>query len=742
MNKSVSIKQEEQSPSDLLEARIRVLIQQMTLQEKIGQLHQVDAGGETISDTLRADVANGRIGSVINQDSLIVGNELQHIAVKESRLGIPLLAGRDVVHGFRTVMPIPLGQAASWNPDIVREGARIAALEARRNGINWTFAPMIDIARDARWGRIAEGFGEDPYLTGTLGAAMTAGFQGDDLGAPGSIAACAKHFAGYGASESGRDYNTTNIPENELRNIYLPPFKAAIDAGAATLMSSFSDIDGVPATANAFLLKQVLREEWGFDGMVVSDWDSVRELSVHGLTANDREAAFEAASAGVDMEMSGGAFIDHLADLVEGGQIALAEIDHKVANILRVKFRLGLFEAPFTEPDDYPAFGSTEALAVSKLAATDSAVLLQNRASTLPLDIEDLSSLAVIGPLADAPAEQLGTWVFDGDAGLSVTPLQAIRDMTAGQIEVSYAPALTSTRDQSTDLFDDAITAAQGADAVLLFLGEEAILSGEAHSRADINLPGAQVQLVRELRKAGKPIIAVIMSGRPLTLDNILDDTDAILFAWHPGSMAGPALCDLLFGLVSPSGKLPVTFPKAVGQIPLYYNHKNTGRPPSPNTIVHIDDIEPGATQTSLGMTAFHLDTGYKPRFPFGFGLSYSTFEYSHLEISTSSLQVGEKLQISVQLTNTGPMAASETTQLYIRDLVGSVTRPVRELKRFAKTHLRPGETRTLTFELETRDLSFYRRDQSFGVEPGEFHLWVGGDSTCDLRAEFRLEAG
>ena len=724
-----------------VETRIGALLADMTLAEKVGQMSQVNVGDSRIHDSLATGIRNGQVGSVLNVVDVEIVNELQRIAVEESRLGIPLLVGRDVIHGFKTVMPIPLGQAASWNPDILRSGARVAAREAAAAGINWTFAPMIDISRDARWGRIAESLGEDPHLAGVLGSAMVEGFQGSDVSLPGSVAACGKHFAGYGASESGRDYATTNIPENEMRNVYLRPFKAVVDAGVMSLMTSFSDIDGVPATANSFLLRKILRTEWGFNGFVVSDWDSVRQLSVHGLTANDRESAFEAASAGVSMEMHGDAFQNNLARLVEDGQIDIHVIDEAVAGILRAKFRLGLFEKPFTEPEQLPPIADVDALETARRAALESAVLLRNERQVLPLNADELRSLAIVGPLADAPNEQLGTWIFDGDPELSVTPLEAIRTLVGDDVDVRYVKALETSRSRDNRAFDDAHKAAAAADAVLLFLGEESILSGEAHSRADIGLPGAQAELVQKLRETGKPLVAVIMAGRPLTLSNIVNEVDAILFAWHPGTMGGPAIADLLFGVESPSGKLPVTFPRMVGQIPIYYNQKNTGKPPTPETVVLIDDIDASAPQLSTGMTSFHLDAGYTPLFPFGYGLSYASFGYDNIRLSASEVRIGESVTISVDVTNTSNTAADEVVQLYVRDLVGNVTRPVRELKGFRRIRLGPGESVTVDFELHTDDLAFFGRDNTLITEPGRFHVWVGGSSEAELGAHFDIVA-
>jgi beta-glucosidase len=726
--------------SDLsVEQRIESLIAQMTLIEKIGQMSQVNAGdGDPVQD-LGDAIRQGRIGSILNQVNRDTVNELQRVAVEESRLGIPLLVGRDVIHGFQTVMPIPIGQAATWNPDLVRDGARLAATEAASAGINWTFAPMIDITRDPRWGRIAESPGEDPYLASAMAVAMVQGLQGDDLTAPGTIAACAKHFAGYGESESGRDYATTNIPENELRNVHLRPFKAAVDAGVVTLMASFSDLNGVPASGNEFLMRKVLRDEWGFEGFVVSDWNSIPQLATHGLTSGDRESALEAVKAGVDMEMASHTYIEYLPELIRDGLVSEDVIDEAVANILRVKFELGLFKHPFVEDDRLPDVDREAGLAIARRAALQSAVLLKNDDATLPLAKDNVDSVAVIGPLADTPYEQLGTWIFDGDPQLSVTPLQGIRGLVGNDVDVRFVQALEISRSRSTEGFDEAVDVAASSDAVVLILGEESILSGEAHSRADISLPGAQAELVHRIRETGRPVIAVIMAGRPLTLTNIIDSVDAILFAWHPGTMGGEAIADLLFGVESPSGKLPVTFPRMVGQIPIYYSQKNTGKPPTPETAVLLDDIPVRATQTSLGNTAYHLDAGYTPLFAFGYGLSYAEFGYSNLKLSESELAIGDTLAVSAEVTNRGNMAAEEVVQLYIRDLVGNVTRPVKELKGFKRVRIDPGETITVRFELQTDNLAFYGRDNRLVTEPGDFHVWIGGSSETELRGEFTV---
>jgi len=722
-----------------LDRRVADLMARMTLTEKIGQMAQVNAFGGGIPVAAQEALTAGRIGSILNEVNVNIVNEMQRIAVEESRLGIPLMIGRDVIHGFKTVLPIPLGQAATWNPELVRKGARMSALEAASTGINWTFAPMIDVTRDPRWGRIAESLGEDPYLHSVLGAAMVKGFQGDDLAEHGTIAACAKHFAGYGASESGRDYNTTNIPENELRNVYLPPFHAAVEAGVATIMASFSDLDGIPASGNRFLMRQVLREEWGFEGFVVSDWASIEQLTVHGLTANDKEAAFEALGAGVNMEMASTTYTNHLEELLQEGRISIQQIDEMVEGILRVKFRMGLFENPYTDPSSYPAISNPEHLATARLAALQSLVLLENRNKVLPINKETLGSIAIIGPLADDGYEQMGTWVFDGDAGISQTPLSAIREFVGTDVRVNHVRAMETSRSRSVDGFEKARAAAESSDAVIVFLGEEAILSGEAHSRADIDLPGNQAELLRVLHETGKPLIAVILAGRPLTLENVLDHTDAILYAWHPGTMGGPAITDVLFGVESPAGKLPVTFPKMVGQVPIYYAHKHTGKPATADTFRSIDDIPVRMPQSSSGFVSSHLDAGYSPRYPFGYGLSYTEFSYSDIRLSGNRVALGEPVTVKAVVTNTGDVEADEIVQLYIRDLVGNVTRPVKELKGFQRLRLQPGDSQTVEFVLEPDDLAFYGRDMKLINEPGDFHVWIGGSSEAELRAEFTV---
>lgn len=711
----------------------------MTTEEKIGQMSQFFSHGEYISEHLAESIRQGRVGSVLNEVRLHTVNELQRLAVEESRLGIPLLVGRDVIHGFNTIFPIPLGQAASWCSKTVKQCARISALEAATVGVNWTFAPMIDISRDPRWGRIAESLGEDPHLCSVLGVAMVEGFQGDALHKDGNIAACAKHFAGYGAGESGRDYSTVNIPENELRNVYLPPFKAVADAGVATFMSAFNDLNGVPASGNKWLMTDILRQEWNYPGFVVSDWESIQQLTTHGFSKDNKDAAYEAANAGIDMEMVSTTYLDHLPDLLAQGHISIQQVDTAVTKILQLKWQLGLFDSPYTDASMLPVPLNPEHLQIAKDAAIKSGVLLKNENNILPLSAESLHSIAIIGPLADDPYEQLGTWIFDGDSQYSQTCLQAIKQLLLGQVSIKHVKAMQTSRSYNQADFKQAVDSASAADVAVLILGEESILSGEAHCRAEIGLPGCQEQLIDAIAQTGTPIVLVIMAGRPLTIEDILPKVDAVLFAWHPGTMGGPAIADLLFGKAYPSGKLPVTFPRKVGQVPIYYAQKHSGKPATEATYVHMDDIPVRSPQTSLGMAATHLDTHFSPLFPFGFGLSYTQFHYQNLEISSKTLHLGETLTIKVLLTNTGKIEGEEVVQLYIRDLVGSVTRPVKELKDFKRVKLAAGESGYITFDLCTDKLAFYDRNMQLNIEAGQFHLWVGGCSQTGLRDEFEI---
>lgn len=715
----------------LLEAKIDKVLAVMSLKEKIGQTAQRGKSSRVkkLPKELKEAVRNGEIGSFLNIMNKEDAKELQRIAVEESPSGIPLIFARDVIHGFKTIFPIPLGQAASFNPELVEQGSRIAAIEASTSGIRWTFAPMLDISRDPRWGRIAESAGEDAYLTSVLAKAYIKGFQGDSLSNPTSMAACAKHFVGYGAAEGGRDYNTANINDQALHNVYLKPFKAAVDANVATFMTGFNELNGVPASGNNYILKDVLRDQWHFDGFVVSDWNSITEMINHGVAIDEKEAAEKAVNAMLDMEMTSTSYQDNLEKLIEDSKFSVAGLDKIVKNILRIKFRLELFENPYFETNDGILYDKKH-LSAAKNSAVESVVLLKNNASVLP--IKSTQRIAIIGPLANAPHEQLGTWTFDGEKDKTITPLKAFEEDK--NYKVRYAEGLTYSRDKSTANFYKAKQAAWSSDVILFFGGEEAILSGEAHSRADINLPGAQEELIIELSKTGKPIVLVIMAGRPITLGNILDKVDAVVMGWHPGTMGGPALKDLLTGVVSPSGKLPITWPKQVGQIPMYYNHKKTGRPVVSHEFVQMDSIPIGAWQSSLGNTSHYIDAGYLPQYPFGFGMSYTNFKYDEITISDESPKIGDAISVGVKVTNIGKMKAKETIQLYFRDLVGSSTRPVKELLRFEKIELAPGASKVVTFNFSTEDLAFYNQEKKWVTEPGEFKLWIAKHSQDETK--------
>ncbi len=715
------------------ERKVEDLLGKMTLEEKIGQMNQLSPWdfGE-----LAAKVRNGEVGSILNYTDPELVDSIQRIAVEESRLGIPLLVARDVVHGYKTILPIPLGQAATFNPEIVEKGARMAATEASSDGVRWTFAPMIDIARDPRWGRIAESCGEDPYLTSVMGAAMIRGFQGDSLSDPSSLAACAKHFVAYGAAEGGRDYNSTYIPERLLRNVYLPPFKSAVDAGCASFMTSFNDNDGVPSTANSFVLRNILRDEWKFDGMVVSDWTSISEMIVHGFCTDATDAAEKAVNAGVDMDMVSEAYINHLAASVKEGNVSMNTIDDAVRNILRLKFRLGLFESPYVSTSQEVKY-CDEHLEIARKAAEQSVILLKNSQETLPLS-DRTGTIAVAGPMADAPYEQLGTWVFDGEKSYTQTPLEALRALYGDKVDIIYEPGLCYSRDKSMSGIAKAVAAAGKADVIIAFLGEEAILSGEAHSLANVELQGAQTELLRALSKTGKPLVTVIMAGRPLVITEEAEISDAVLYSFHPGTMGGPAIADILFGKVNPSGKTPVTFPRMLGQIPVYYAQNQTGRPANAEEML-IEEIPVEAGQTSVGCRSFYLDAGTSPLFPFGYGLSYTSFEYSGLDLPAGSIPRDGELTFSVNLKNAGKHDGTEIVQVYVQDKAGSVTRPVKELKAFQRIFLKKGESRRVSFSVPVSELAFWGYDMKYGVDPGDFTLWVGTSSANGLSADFNV---
>lgn len=724
-------------PQDMKATAINQLLGEMTIKEKIGQLQLHNSPDDQDNQPFLERIRNGQVGAVLNEARPEVIRKIQKAAVEESRLGIPLLFGRDVIHGFKTIFPVNIGLAATFNPELIKNGAQIAAAEATSVGINWNFAPMVDVSRDPRWGRIAESFGEDPLLVTEMGMAMLEGFQGNDLSLPHTLAACAKHFVGYAAAEGGRDYNTTNIPEVELWNTYFKPFKALNDHGIASFMTGFNELNGVPATGNKFLFREILKNRWKYNGFVVSDWNSINEMIAHGFAADSREAGIKAMQAGVDMEMASTAYADHLESLIRSGEIPMADLDDAVRRILEVKFSLGLFENPYADPEKVISTPPAMHLEAAKESAIQSFVLLKNENGILPLKKQG-QKVAVIGPMANDRYEQMGTWVFDGDSNLSITPLMALNE-SLGKNKVFYSKGLKTSRDMSHQGFPAAVEAAKKADVTLVFAGEEAIITGEAHCRAYLDLPGAQNDLIREVARTGTPVILVIMTSRPLTIGEISSHADAVIYAWHPGNMAGPALFDVLFGKISPSGKLPVTFPKATGQIPIYYAHKNTGRPADKDSFIPIQDIPVRSNQTSLGNTSHYLDVGFTPLYPFGFGLSYTKFEYSALELSSNTISKDGRLTVSVRLSNTGAYDADEVVQLYIRDKVASITRPVKELKGFKRVSTAAGEIKTIEFVLTAEDLGFYDSRGDFLVEPGEFDVWVGGSSEAKSHAVFHV---
>ena len=718
-----------------IENKVETLLHKMTLEEKLGQMNQLSPWD---FEDLAKRVRKGEVGSILNVVNPEEVNKIQKIAVEESRLGIPLIVSRDVIHGYKTIFPIPLGQAATFNPEVVKEGARVAAIEASADGIRWTFAPMIDVARDPRWGRIAESCGEDPYLNAVMGTAMIKGYQGDSLNDPTAIAARAKHFVAYGAAEGGRDYNSTFIPERVLRNVYLPPFKAAADAGCATFMTSFNDNDGVPSTANSFVLKDVLRKEWKYDGMVVTDWASALEMVNHGFCTDGKDAAEKSVNAGVDMEMVSETFIQNLKQSIAENKVSMETIDNAVRNILRLKFRLGLFDNPYVVTPQTVKYAEKH-LQTAKTAAEQSVILLKNENQTLPFT-DKIKTLAVIGPMADAPYEQMGTWVFDGEKEHTQTPLTAIKKMYGDRVKVLFEKGLDYSRDKNTAGIARAVNAARQADAVVVFVGEESILSGEAHSLANLNLQGAQSQLIKELAATGKPVVTVVMAGRQLVIADEVKVSDAMLYSFHPGTMGGPAIADILFGKVNPSGKTPVTFPRMSGQVPIYYAQHKTGRPANPTEML-IDEIPVEAGQTSVGCRSFYLDAGNSPLFPFGYGLSYTTFEYSNLSLASDKLTAQDTLSISFTLKNTGKYDGTEVVQLYVQDKVGSVTRPVKELKRFQRVTLKAGESTQVSLNLPVSELAFWGYDMNYTVEPGDFTLWVGTNSAEGLTKDFSVSA-
>jgi beta-glucosidase len=706
-----------------IEQRINALIARMTLAEKLGQLQQLDGEYQGNARPEHFEMARkGLLGSTLNVRGAKFTNELQRAAM-ESRLKIPILFGFDVIHGYRTIFPIPLGQAASWDPALVEKDASIAAAEARSVGLHWTFAPMVDITRDPRWGRIMESAGEDPFLGSAMAAANVRGFQGNDYSRPDKIMACAKHFAAYGAGEAGRDYNTVDMSERTLRDTYLVPFKAAKDAGVGSFMTAFDDLNGVPSTANPHILRDILRGEWKFDGLIVSDYTSVKELVAHGLAANDAEAAMYALNAGTDMEMVSRTYNQSGAELVRSGKVSMKTIDDAVRNVLRVKFRLGLFEKPYVDENlEKVTLKKPEYMQAAKESAIKSFVLLKNDKQTLPIS-KNIKRLAVIGALAADKANTLDWWAGDGKAEDSVTILEGLQQkFGANKIRYEAGCDLTCTSD--TD-FNKAVDAAKDSDFTVIVAGETRDISGEAASRSNIDLPGKQIDLIKAIHATGKPYVVVLKNGRPLTINWLAENSPAILETWHAGTMVGPAVADVIFGDANPGGKLPVTFPRSVGQIPLYYNHKSTGRP----------------FEAENRYTSKYLDVPNTPLYPFGYGLSYTQFAITNLRLSRENIAPAESVRVSVDVQNTGLRAGDEVVQLYIRDVAASVTRPVRELKGFRRITLRPGEKRTVEFTLTPKEIGFYDRQMKWTVEPGEFRVFVGDSSVGGLEGSFTVGA-
>ncbi|MCI3221558.1 glycoside hydrolase family 3 N-terminal domain-containing protein [Streptomyces sp. NP-1717] len=711
------------------ESRVKELLDRMTVEEKLGQLQQLawawDTGpGGGGTEAAETAARQGLLGSVLNAVGAGATNALQHIAVEESRLGIPLVFGLDVIHGFHTTFPIPLAQAAAFDPAVTEKDAEVSAREARSNGIHWTFSPMMDVTREPRWGRIAESSGEDPYLTTRYAVAKVRGYQGADLTAADRIAACAKHFVAYGGAEGGRDYNTVDVSEQRLRNLYLPPFRAAVEAGAATVMAGFNTISGIPAHADPHTLTGILKQEWGFDGVVVSDWTGVQELIAHGAAANETEAARRALTAGVDMEMVSTSFVDHGRELLAAGTLSAERLDDAVARVLRLKLRLGLFERPYADESAALTGPTAETRAAAREAAGRCVVLLKNDDGVLPLDVPALRSLAVVGPFADS-GDLLGTWTLPG-APASVPVLRALREALP-YTAVTHAPGV-SAEGADTSGIAEAVAAAEAAEAVVLVVGEPSAISGEAAARSELGLPGAQERLIDAVTATGTPCVVVLVGGRPLTIGAWADGAAAILMAWHPGIEAGNAVADVLTGAVGPGGKLPVTFPRAVGQLPLYYNHERTGRP--------YDPAAPGVKYVSK-----YLDIADGPEFAFGHGLSYTTFTLgdpllSRERIGARELREGATVAVTVAVRNTGDREGEEVVQLYVQDPAATIAQPVRRLRGFRRVRLSAGEEREVRFTLGADDVGHWTNDPAgvLTVEPGEIHVHTGDSSRTRAR--------
>jgi beta-glucosidase len=704
-----------------IERKVNALLAKMTLAEKLGQLQQLDgeANGNFRPEHLEM-ARKGLLGSTLNVRGVKNVNELQRAAL-ESRLKIPMLYGFDVIHGYRTIFPIPLGESACWDLGLIEKDSAVAAAEARAAGVHWTFAPMVDIARDPRWGRIMEGAGEDTYLGSQIAFARVRGFQGLDYSANNKILATAKHWVGYGAAEAGRDYNTTNLSERSLREIYFPPFRSALDAGVGSFMTAFNDLDGVPSTANPFVLKKVLRDEWKFDGIVVSDYTAVMELMFHGLAGTESEAASYALNAGTDMEMVSRFYNKYGEDLIKQKKVPMAAIDNAVKNILRIKYRLGLFDKPFADESlEQKEVYKKEYRDTAKLAAERSFVLLKNENETLPIR-NTVKEVAVIGALADSKNDMNGAWSGDGRPEDPTTVLDALKQKFP-KMKVRYEPGC-EPRCESAAGFEKAVDAAKDSDFTILVAGEPADMSGEASSRSNIDLPGRQLDLIKAIHATGKPYAVVLMNGRPLTINWVAENSPAILETWFAGTMAGPAIVDTLFGDANPGGKLPITFPRSVGQIPIYYNHKNTGRP----------------FKADQKYTSKYTDIDNTPLYPFGYGLSYTQFRLSDLQLDKTQILPNGSVKVSAQIENIGKRAGDEVVQLYIHDIVASVTRPVRELKGFKRVTLNPGQKQRVEFTLTPKELLFPGRDLKPVVEPGDFEVFISDSSEGGLQSTFEV---
>ncbi|MEK6780684.1 MAG: beta-glucosidase BglX [Bacteroidota bacterium] len=734
--------------SGKMDAQVDSVLSLMTLEEKIGQLNLPSAGafvtGAVGSSDIAKKIEEGKVGGLFNIKTVANIKEMQRVAIEKSRLKIPLIFGMDVIHGYESVFPIPLGLSCSWDMNLIERSARIAATEASADGINWTFSPMVDISRDPRWGRVSEGSGEDPYLGSEIARAMIKGYQGDDLSASNTIMACVKHYALYGASEAGRDYNTVDMGRHRMYNEYLPPYKAAVEAGAGSIMASFNEIDGIPATANKWLLTEVLRKEWGFDGFVVSDYTGVSEMINHGF-GDIQTVSAKAVDAGLDMDMVSEGLLTTLAKSVQEGKLTEQQIDDACRRIVKAKFQLGLFDNPYKYCDENRARNevfSAANRAEARSIAAQSFVLLKNKNNVLP--IKKSGTIALIGPLADAKENMTGTWSVAARFSESISVLEGLKKAVGTDARIMYAKGSNLDEDEvleanstlfgkslhrdkrtSAELRDEAVLIAKSADVIVMAIGEAAEMSGEAASRTNIEIPETQRDLIKALLKTGKPVVLVLFTGRPLVLKWEEENVPAILNVWFGGSEAGDAIADVLFGDVNPSGKLTMTFPQHVGQVPLYYAHKNTGRPLSGPWFQKFQSN--------------YLDVSNEPLYPFGFGLSYTQFNYSDIHLTKTVVSSSDSILVSVDVSNTGLRGGSEVVQLYIRDLVGSVTRPVKELKAFHKIYLNAGEKKTVHFTLTKKDLAFYNNDLNFVSEPGKFHVYLGGNSRDVKQAEFEL---